>query len=121
MLAVLGMRQTTFLSSENFRTCVQAALPTLKGRITKKLPRNLAYRVRICAQCSTGILAKAFDCLDFFLFLLRSEQITPKIIEENNLDRGYAILGEMVGSAESDSTDGSVNHDELIYDLDSKP
>lgn len=69
----------------------------------------------------TGILAKASDCLDFFLFLVRSEQINPKVIEENSVDKGYAILSEMVGFAESDSTDGSVNHDEDIYELDSKP
>ena len=68
-----------------------------------------------------GILGKASACLDFLLFLVRSEQINAKVIEENSMDRGYAILSEMVGFAESDSTDGSVNHDEVIYELDSKP
>lgn len=92
-----------------------------KGTNYKKIADEFGISSQNLRAVFTGILAKSSDCLDFFLFLLRSEQITPKIIEENNLDRGYAILGEMVGSAESDSTDGSVNHDELIYDLDSKP
>ena len=34
---------------------------------------------------------------------------------------GYAILDELVGFCESDRTDGSVNHDEAIYGLHSKP
>ena len=41
--------------------------------------------------------------------------------EQNSIERGYAILDEMVGFADFDSTDGSVNHDEVIYELDSKP
>ena len=40
--------------------------------------------------------------------------------EQNNIKRGYAILSEMIGIAETDSTDESVNHDEVIYELDSK-
>ena len=41
--------------------------------------------------------------------------------EQNNIERGYAILSQMIGIADSGSTDGSVNHDEVIYELDSKP
>ena len=41
--------------------------------------------------------------------------------KQNNVERGYAILSQMIGIAESGSTDGSVNHDEAIYELDSKP
>lgn len=40
---------------------------------------------------------------------------------QNNTKRGYAILSQMIGIADSGSTDGSVNHDEVIYELDSKP
>jgi len=36
-------------------------------------------------------------------------------------DDGYAILDELVGFCESDQTDGSVNHDEAICGLRSKP
>ena len=42
-------------------------------------------------------------------------------IERNKLEEGYAILDELVGFCESDRTDGSVNHDESIYGLHSKP
>jgi hypothetical protein len=92
-----------------------------KGTKYKKIADVFDIESQSLRVVFTGILAKASDCLDFFLFLLRSEQINPKIIEENNVDRGYAILSEMVGFAESDSTDGSINHDEVIYELDSKP
>lgn len=92
-----------------------------KGSNYKKVADEFGIEGQSLRVVFTAILGKASDCLDFFLFLVRSEQINPKIIEENNTDRGYTILSEMVGFAESDSTDGSVNHDEVIYELDSKP
>lgn len=45
----------------------------------------------------------------------------PDAIEQNKVEEGYAILDELVGFCESDQTDGSVNHDEAIYGLRSKP
>ena len=92
-----------------------------KGSNYKKVANEFGIESQSLRVVFTGILAKASDCLDFFLFLVRSGQINPKIIEENNTDRGYTILSEMVGFAESDSTDGAVNHDESIYELDSNP
>ena len=41
--------------------------------------------------------------------------------DSDSIGEGYAILDELVGFVESDSTDGSVNHDDLIYELRSKP
>jgi hypothetical protein len=41
--------------------------------------------------------------------------------EDDKIGAGYAILDDLVGFVESDSTDGSVNHDDLIYDLQPKP
>ena len=41
--------------------------------------------------------------------------------EEDKIEAGYEILDELVGFVESDSTDGSVNHDDLIYEMRSKP
>ena len=55
------------------------------------------------------------------IFLMQSRQINREIIEENDIEKGYAILDQMIGIADSGSTDGSVNHDEVIYELDSKP
>lgn len=36
---------------------------------------------------------------------------------QNKIEKGYAILDELVGFCESDRIDGSVNHDEAIYGL----
>jgi hypothetical protein len=55
------------------------------------------------------------------IFLMRSRQINRQIIEQNNRERGYEILGQMIGIVDFDPTDGPVNHDEVIYELDSKP
>ena len=92
----------------------------LKGKKYQKIAKKFGIESHSLQSVFAGILRRAIDVLDFFTFLLSSKRINAKIIEENNLDRGYAILGEMVGAAESDSIDGSVNHDELIYELDSK-
>ncbi len=40
--------------------------------------------------------------------------------EENKIEEGYAILSEMIGFVDSGATDGSINHDDLIYELRSK-
>ena len=42
-----------------------------------------------------------------------------EIIEEDKLTDGYAILDDLVGCCESNKTDASVNHDAIIYDLES--
>lgn len=51
------------------------------------------------------------------------EQYLPEVdtSEDDKIGAGYAILDELVGFVESDSTDGSVNHDDRIYELRSKP
>lgn len=41
--------------------------------------------------------------------------------EDDKIAAGYAILDELVGFVESNSIDGSVDHDGLIYDLQPKP
>ena len=43
-----------------------------------------------------------------------------EIIEKDKLDEGYAILDELVGFCESNKKDASVNHDAIIYELESK-
>ena len=64
-------------------------------------------------------LNSASDVFDYFIILVNSGQIR-EIFERNQMEAGYAILDEMIGMAESDRTDGSVNHDEVIYELQSK-
>ena len=64
-------------------------------------------------------LNSAADVLNYFIVLVNSGQIR-EIFEKNQMEAGYAILDEMIGMAESDRTDGSINHDEVIYELQSK-
>lgn len=66
-----------------------------------------------------NILNSASEVLDYFIILVNSGQIR-EIFKKNQMEAGYAILDEMIGMAESDRTDGSVNHDEVIYELQSK-
>lgn len=67
-----------------------------------------------------NILNSASEVFDYFIVLVNSGQIR-EIFEKNQMEAGYAILDEMIGMAPSDRTDGSVNHDEVIYELQSKP
>ena len=93
----------------------------LKGSNYQKIAKDFDIESKGLREVFAGILSKALDVLDYFIFLVRSRQINREIIEQNNIERGYAILDEMIGIADFDSTDGSVNHDEVIYELDSKP
>ena len=93
----------------------------LKGSKYQKIANYFNIESQGLREVFAGILSKALNVLNYFIFLVRSRQINPEIIEQNNREKGYAILDEMVGFADFDSTDGSVNHDEVIYELDSKP
>ena len=93
----------------------------LKGSNYQKIAKEFDIESQSLREVFAGILSKALDVLDYLIFLVRSRQINREIIQQNNIERGYAILDEMVGFADFDSTDGSVNHDEVIYELDSKP
>ena len=93
----------------------------LKGRKYQKIANYFGIESKGLRAVFAGILSKALDVLDYFIFLLRSRQINREIIEQNSIERGHAILSQMIGIADSGSTDGSVNHDEVIYELDSKP
>ena len=92
----------------------------LKGNKYQKIAKDFDLESQSLRAVFAGILSKALDVLDYLIFLVQSRQINREIIEQNNRERGYEILGQMIGIAESDSTDGSVNHDEVIYELDSK-
>jgi hypothetical protein len=92
-----------------------------KGSSYQKIAQDFGIEGQSLRVVFAGILSKALEVLDYFIFLIQSRQINREIIEQNNRERGYAILGKMIGFAESDSTDGSINHDEVIYELESKP
>ena len=91
-----------------------------KGSNYQKIAKDFGIESQSLQEVFAGILSKALDVLDYFIFLIRSRQINREIIEENDIERGYAILDQMIGIADFDSTDGSANHDEVIYELDSK-
>ena len=86
-----------------------------KGRNYRKIAKHFGVESQHLRDVFTGIIWQALDVLDYFIFLVRSSPINPEIIEKNKIEEGYAILDEMVGFAKSDRTDGSVNHDEVIY------
>ncbi len=86
-----------------------------KGRNYRKIAKDFGVESQHLRDVFTGIIWQALDVLDYFIFLVRSGPINPEIIEKNKIEEGYAILDEMVGFAKSDRTDGSVNHDEVIY------
>ena len=44
-----------------------------------------------------------------------------EIFEKNQIAAGYAGFSDMIGIADFGTTDASVNHDEVIYELHSKP
>ena len=93
----------------------------LKGSNYQKIAKDFGIENKGLRAVFAGILSKALDVLDYFIFLIRSRQINREIIKRNEREKGYAILGQMIGIADSGSTDGSINHDEVIYELDSKP
>ena len=63
---------------------------------------------------SANILNSASDTLEYFITLVESGRI-HEIIKQNHRAAADAILKEMIGMAESDRTDASVNHDDVIY------
>lgn len=66
-----------------------------------------------------NILNSASDTLDYFIALVNSGQI-HEIIKQNHRLAADAIFKEMIGMAESERTDASVNHDDVIYELETK-
>ena len=91
-----------------------------KGRTYLKIAEYFDIENRSLRHVFADILNSASDTLEYFIVLVNSGRIR-EILERNQVKAGYAILDEMIGMAESERTDGSVNHDEAIYELQSKP
>ena len=68
---------------------------------------------------SANILNSASDTLEYFITLVKSGGI-HEIIKQNHRAAADAIFKEMIEMAESDRTDASVNHDNVIYELKTK-
>ena len=92
-----------------------------KGSNYQKIAKDFGLESKGLREVFAGILSKALDVLDYFILLIQSRQINREIIEQNSIERGHAILSQMIGIADFDSTDESANHDEVIYELNSKP
>jgi len=91
-----------------------------KGRTYLKIAAYFDVENQSLRHVFANILNSASDTLEYFIILVNSGRIR-EILERNQVKTGYAILDEMIGMAESDRTDGSINHDEAIYELQSQP
>ena len=91
-----------------------------KGRTYLKKAAYFDIENQSLRHVFADIVSSASDTLEYFTMLVHSGRIR-EILERNQVKAGYAILDKMIGMAESDRTDGSVNHDEAVYELQSKP
>ncbi len=91
----------------------------LKERNYLKIAKNFAIENRSLQYVSTDILNSASDMLDYFIALVNSGRI-QEIFEKNQIAAGYAGFSDMIGIADFGSADASVNHDDVIYELETK-
>ena len=90
-----------------------------KGRTYLKIASHFNVESQSLRHVFANILNSASDTLDYFVVLVNSGRIR-EIIERNNRKAADAIFKEMIGMAESGKTDASVNHDDAIYELETK-
>ncbi|MCY3708966.1 MAG: hypothetical protein OXG26_08720 [Caldilineaceae bacterium] len=90
-----------------------------KGSRYRKIAEQFNIGDQNLRDVFAGILWQAIDLLNFLIFLAGGGRVDN--VEENRSEEGYAILSEMIGFVDSGATDGSVNHDDLIYELRAKP
>ena len=91
-----------------------------KGKNYLKIAAHFNVENQSLRHIFANILNSASDTLDYFIILVNSGRIR-EIIKRNQIKNAYTILDEMVGSVDSGTADASVNHDEVIYELQSKP
>ena len=60
----------------------------LKGSKYQKIAKDFDLESQSLREVFVGILLKALDILDYFIFLIRSRQINREIIEQNSIERG---------------------------------
>ena len=90
-----------------------------KGKKYLKIAKDFDVENQSLRHVFASILNSAADVLDYFTILVSSGQIR-EIVEKNQIAAGHAIFKEMIGMAESDKTEASVNHDDVIYELETK-
>lgn len=90
-----------------------------KGSNYPKIAKHFGIENQNLRDVFTMILNNASNIIDFFIVLIKSGRIR-EIIEKNQMEAGYAVMGEMIGITDSGPTDGSVNHDNVISEKQSK-
>ena len=90
-----------------------------KGRNYLKIAKHFDIENQSLRHVFANILTSASDVLGYFIVLVNSGRIR-EIVEKNQMAAGYTVFKEMIGMAESDRTDASVNHDDVIYELKTK-
>ncbi len=85
-----------------------------KGSKYRKIAKQFNIEDQNLRDVFVGILWQAIDFINFLVVLVAGGRIDN--VEENKIEEGYAILSEMIGFVDSGATDGSVNHDDLIYE-----
>ena len=86
-----------------------------KGSKYKKIAKQFGIESQNLRDVFAGILWQALNFLKFLVVLVEGGRVAN--VEENKIEEGYAILSEMIGFVDSGATDGSINHDDLIYEL----
>ena len=90
-----------------------------KGKSYSKIAKHFDIENQSLRQVFADILNSASDVLDYFIVLVSSGRIR-EIIQGNNREAADAIFQKMIGMAESDKTDASINHDDVIYELETE-
>ena len=90
-----------------------------KGQNYLKIVKHFNVENQSLLHVFANILNSASDTLDYFIVLVNSGRIR-EIIKQNHRAAADAIFNEMIGMAESDRTDASINHDDVIYELETK-
>ena len=91
-----------------------------KGQTYLKIAEYFDVENQSLRHVFANILNSASDTLDYFIVLVNSGRVR-EIFEKNQIAAGYAGFSDMIGIADFGTTDASVNHDEVIYELQSKP
>lgn len=90
-----------------------------KGKNYQKLAKHFGIENKNLRDVFTEILINATYVLEYFITLIKSGRIR-EIVEKNQMSEGYAVMSEMIGLVDDGPTDGSVNHDAVIYETESK-
>ena len=90
-----------------------------KGRNCLKITKHFDIENQNLRRVFANILNDAANTLQYFIDLVESGHI-QEIFEKNQIATGYAGFSDMIGIADFGAADASVNHDDVIYELQAK-